>query len=471
MEHRIDRRGFLQNLAWGTAAMSLPLRLRAAENSPHKPNILFIMADDLGYGDLSCYGQRKFTTPNVDHLAAQGMRFTDCYAGSTICAPSRSVLMTGQHTGHTRVRGNMCPVGGVIGYKGTRQVRRVCLTSEDVTIGHVMHQAGYHTGIVGKWHLDAYDPHAGPMDRGFDEFSGWLINDARTGGYYPEQRVINRDLVDIPENADGKQQRYTTDMCTDEAIAFLKKHQQQPFFLYLSYNNPHSPFLVPDLGPFKDKDWPEPCKIYAAMVYRLDQNIGRLTASLRELGLEQNTLVLFCSDNGPRSEPTAVQTEVSEFFDSNGPLRGYKRDMYEGGIRVPMIACWPGRVPAGTTRDVPWYFADVMATAADLGGGHVPDRTDGVSVAPVLTGQRQTLPDRFLYWEYFESGFQQTVRWGKWKALILKRGQPMELYNLSRDIGEQNNCAADHPDVVASIKTYLKTARTESENWPLSQVR
>ena len=452
----------------GTAALVLMMVLSVMGFAADRPNVLFILADDLGYGDLGSFGQQKIATPNIDQLSTEGMRFTDFYAGSTICAPSRSVLMTGQHTGHTRVRGNMCTVGGSIGYKGTRQVRRMSLTDEDITLGHVMRQAGYRTGLVGKWHLDAYDPNAGPTDRGFDEFRGWLINEPRTGGYYPEQRVVNRDLVDIPENANGKQGIYTTDLCTDEAIAFIQKNKTTPFFLYLAYNNPHSPLEVPDLGPYKDKDWPEHCKIYAAMVHRLDQNIKRLMQSLQETGLDEKTLVFFCSDNGPRSEPTQIQTEVSDFFDSNGPLRGYKRDLYEGGIRVPMIARWPGKIKPGTTSEVPWYFADVMATVADAGNAKVPANTDSISVMDVLTGRENQLPDRFLYWEYFESGVQQAVRWGKWKALKLKRGQPMELYDLSADLGEQNNVAAENPQVVQQIEDYLKTARTESINWPLS---
>lgn len=467
--HILDRRLFLQQVACGAAAMALPVDLKQSSQEENRPNVIFVLADDLGYGDPGCFGQKRIATPNIDKLAQEGMRFTNFYAGSTICAPSRSVLMTGQHTGHTRVRGNMCTAGGTIGYKGTHQVRRMCLTDEDVTIGHVMQRAGYHTGIVGKWHLGAYDPKAGPLDRGFDEFSGWLINEATTGGYYPQQRVVNRNLVDIPENANGKQQRYTTDLCTDEAIAFLQKNKKAPFFLYLAYNNPHSPLVVPDLGPYKNKDWPEHCKVYAAMIHRLDQNIKRLMQSLKDAGLDKNTLVLFCSDNGPRSEPTRIQTEVSDFFDSNGPLRGYKRDLYEGGLRVPMIARWPDKIQSGSTSDVPWYFADVMATAADAGNAKTADNTDGVSILPVLTGRKKDLPQRFLYWEYFESGFQQAIRWGKWKALRLKRGKHLELYDLSVDIGEQNNVASKHPEIIQQIEAYLKTARTESLNWPLSE--
>jgi arylsulfatase A-like enzyme len=468
MNNKVSRRRFLQQAAMGTAFGIMSSCMQFKRKSD-KPNIIFIMADDMGYGDLGCYGQKMIKTSNIDRLASEGMRFTDCYAGSPICAPSRSVLLTGQHTGHTRVRGNMCEVGGTLGYKGTRQVRRMSLTDKDVTVGHVMQQADYHTGVVGKWHVGAYDPKAGPLDRGFDEFSGWLINEADTGGYYPTRRVVNRSVVDVPAGSDGKRP-YSTDICTDDAIAFITKNggRDKPFFLYLAYNNPHSPLLVPDLGPYADKDWPEHYKIYAAMIHRLDQNIARLMQSLKEQGLDEKTVVFFCSDNGPRSEPRDFQTEVAEFFDSNGPLRGYKRDLYDGGIRIPMIVRAPGRVPAGTTRDVPWYFADVMATAAELGGGQDPQNIDGTSLAPVLLGNQNDVGQRFLYWEYFEKGFQQAVRWGKWKALRLKKDAPLELYNLSKDIGEQHNIANQHPEVIRQIEAYLKTARTESENWPVS---
>jgi arylsulfatase A-like enzyme len=469
--YALNRRAFLKRMAWTTAAVALPTHVCKATERQTRPNIIFVMADDMGYGDPGCYGQKRIATPNIDRLAQEGICFTDCYAGAPICAPSRSVLMTGQHTGHTRVRGNMCPVGGSVGYKGSTKVRRMSLTPEDKTVGHVLREVGYHTGLVGKWHLGAYDPTAGPLDRGFDEFTGWLINEAQTGGYYPKQRVVNRKVVDVPARPDGSRP-YSTDMCTDEAIEFIKKNGtgETSFFLYLAYNNPHSPLEVPDLGPYKDKDWPEHCKTYAAMIHRLDVNLGRLIQSLKDMGIDEETVVFFCSDNGPRSEPQAIQTEVAEFFDCNGPLRGYKRDLYDGGIRVPMIVRAPGRIRPGVTSDVPWYFADVMATVADLAGTHAAPNTDGTSIAPVLLGKQDDVGRRFLYWEYFESGFQQAVRWGQWKALRLKRDEPLELYDLSKDIGEQNNVAAQHPDVIREIETYLKTARTESENWPLSAV-
>ncbi len=470
MSHYISRRNFLRKIAAGTAVVSLPIQLRASQSDDNRPNIIFILLDDMGYGDLGCYGQKKIQTLNIDKIAGQGLRFTNCYSGSTICAPSRSVLMTGQHTGHTRIRGNMCTVGGTIGYKGKRKVRRMCLTEEDQTIGHVLQKAGYRTALVGKWHLGAYNPDAGPLNRGFDEFYGWLVRTGSTGGYYPSQRYRNRELYDITANRNRQQNRYSTDLCTDEAIEFLKNNKNRRFFLYLSYNNPHSPLEISDLGPYADKDWPDHIKTYAAMVHKLDRNMGKLMQMLKELKIDDKTIVFFCSDNGPRSEPTKIQTEVADFFDCNGPLRGYKRDLYEGGIRVPMIVRWPGKVFAGKTSDVPWYFADVLPTAADLAKAELPKNIDGKSIVPVLLGKQQDIGDRFLYWEYFESGFQQAVRWKKWKAIRLKRGEPLVLFDLSKDLAEQHNVASEHPDVVAQIEEYLKTARTESLNWPLQPV-
>jgi arylsulfatase A-like enzyme len=467
MDCNINRRGFLKKMAVGAATVTFPFQAGTANVSGNKPNIIFIMADDLGYGDIGCYGQQKIRTPNIDRIATEGVRFTQCYSGSTICAPSRSVLMTGQHTGHTRVRGNMCTVGGSEGYKGRRKVRRMYLTEEDMTVGHVLQKAGYKTCIVGKWHLGAYKPDAGPLDRGFDEFYGWLIRMGTTGGYYPTQRYHNRRLYDVPGNENESRSYYETDKCTQEAIEFLKNNKNHRFFLYLAYNSPHSPLEVPDLGPYANEDWPVHLKTYAAMVYRLDQSIRKVMQTLKGLDIDERTILFFCSDNGPRSEPTQQLTEVADFFDSNGPLQGYKRDLYDGGIRIPMIVRWPGRAPAGKTSDFAWYFADFLPTAAALAGVKPTENIDGASILPVLLGQKKDLTDRFLYWEYFEKGFQQAVRWRNFKAIRLKRDEPLLLFDLSEDIGEQNNVADKHPEVVARIEQYLKSARTESANWPI----
>jgi arylsulfatase A-like enzyme len=394
-----------------------------------QPNIIFILADDAGYSDFGCYGQKKIRTPHIDRLAAEGTRFTQCYAGSTVCGPSRSVLMTGQHTGHTTVRGNGCLVGGIKG--------RMHLTEEDTTVARMLGDAGYRTGLVGKWHLDGNNPAAGPLDRGFDEFYGWLISAVpthRPNVYFPPRRFRNRELLEIPENRDNKKGVYEPDLDERDALDFITNHKDRPFFLYLASNLPHSPLDIPDTGPYRAEKWPDPEKRHAAMVGRLDATVGAVMQRLEELGLENDTIVFFSSDNGPRSGNQPVLTRVADFFDSNGPLQGYKRDMYEGGIRVPMIVRWPGHVPAGRVSDVSWYFADFMPTACALAGTPPPEAT---------------------------------VRWRQWKAIRHKPGAPLELYHLDDDLGEIRNVARDNPEVVSRIEDYLKTCRTISPNWPV----
>jgi arylsulfatase A-like enzyme len=430
-----------------------------------RPNIVLILADDLGYGDVGVYGQAKIRTPNIDRLAAEGIRFTDAYAGSTVCSPSRSVLVTGQHTGHTRIRGNVATHGGIVGPRGNTIVRRMHLTEADRTIGNVLQEAGYRTATIGKWHMDGFSPDAGPLDRGFDEFFGWLVSEPRTYAgniYFPPYRFRNRELVPVPGNQDGAQTVYEPHLSLEEAERFLRTEHDRPFFLFLSLDLPHSPYEAPDFGPYADAPWPDAMKHYAAMVHNTDHIVGRILDLLQEEVIDDETLVIFTSDNGPRSEPRPEQTAVIDFFESSGPLRGYKRDLSDGGIRVPMIARWPGRVPAGVTSDVPWYFADVLPTFADLAGAETPFGVDGVSVAPTLLGLRQHLSDRFMYWEFHEGGFSQAVRWGDWKAFRDGLRGPLELYDLARDPGETTDLAARHPGIVAALEKYLATARTES---------
>lgn len=445
------------------------LFISSAAAEPAKPNIVFILADDLGYGDLPLYGQEKVDTPHIDTLAAEGMRFTDFYAGATICSPSRSVLMTGLHTGHTRIRGNMAPQSGIVGYKGEREVRRANLLESDTTIGHVLGDASYRTAVIGKWHLDGFNPEAGPLDRGFHEFYGWMVSEPGTyaSTYFPPKRFSNRKLLSIPANQDGAEGYYHPDMCLDEAKAFIEKNRTQPFYLHIGLNLPHSPYRTNDFGPYAEKDWPEAFKHYAAMIHWTDQFVGALLQHLKQTGLDDNTIVFFTSDNGPRSEPRELQTATVDFFDSNGPLRGYKRDLSEGGIRVPLIVRWPGKIEAGSASQVPGYFADVMPTLAELAGTSPSANTDGLSLVPTFLGEETQAHDRFLYWEDFEGPFEQAVRWKNWKAII-PENRPFELYDLSKDIHEDHNLAGSRPEIVAAIRAYLKTARTESENWPLS---
>jgi arylsulfatase A-like enzyme len=422
-----------------------------------KPNIIFIMADDLGYADLGCYGQTQIQTPNLDQLAAEGIRFTQCYAGSPVCAPSRSVLMTGQHTGHTTVRGNFGK-GGVKGLGGG--AGRVPLQAEDVTVAEVLKSAGYVTGMMGKWGLGEPGTSGEPNAQGFDEWFGYL-NQRRAHDYYPSYLWHNRDKYPLPGNTGGKTEQYSHDLMTEFALRFLDTHAggEKPFFLYLPYTVPHDKFQIPSTAPYSDRKWSQREKVYAAMITRLDQDIGKLRERLNAKRAADNTLLFFCSDNG-------AANRYQGRFDSSGPLTGRKRDMTEGGIRTPMIAHWPGNVPAGATSDAIWYFADVLPTLAEIAGANVPAGIDGVSVLPSLLGKSQPgLADRLLYWEFYEGGFKQAARRGKWKV-IRPSGKPIQLYDLEADVSEKNNLAKQHPERVAEFAAALEQARTPSRSWP-----
>jgi len=457
----MKRRDFLKSVGLGAATLVLPKNISTARQTSlkvpkDKPNIIFIMADDLGYADLGCYGQKEIKTPNIDQVAAEGMRFTDCYAGSTVCAPSRSVLMTGQHTGHTRVRANFGKVGGV----GTQ--KRVPLESEDITVAEVLKQAGYATVITGKWGLGEPDSSGVPNRQGFDEWFGYL-NQRNAHSYFPPYLWGNEEKVILEGNKGGKRRQYTHDMFTDFALDFIRGHKDKPFFLYLAWCIPHGRYEIPRIEHYGDRqDWSAQEITFAAMVTHMDRDVGRIMALLRKLDIDGKTVVFFCSDNG-------AANRWDGRFDSCGPLRGQKGNLYEGGIRVPMVARWPGKVPAGTVSDAAWYFADFLPTAAELAGARPPSSSDGVSVLRTLLGKKQNLSDRFLYWEFPKGRLQQAVRWGNWKALCPAQGQKLELYNLAKDVSEKQNVAALHSEVIAEIEAYLKTARTESPNWPTGE--
>ncbi|MHC4595323.1 MAG: arylsulfatase [Planctomycetota bacterium] len=439
------------------------------------PNIIFILADDLGYGDLGCYGQEQIATPNIDRMAAEGMRFTDHYAGSTVCAPSRCALMVGQHTGHCLVRGN----------------GRVPLRPSDFTVAEMLKEAGYATGIIGKWGLGEPETTGIPNKQGFDYWFGYL-NQRHAHNYYPEYLWRNEEKVELanevnhviggqdrtPGGVATKRVEYSHDLFAEEALNFVEKHKDRPFFLYLALTIPHANnearyvnqhgMEVPDYGIYTNKDWPEPQKGHAAMITRMDSDIGRLMATLKALGLDDNTLVMFSSDNGPHKEGQADPA----FFKSSGSLRGYKRALYEGGIRVPMIARWPGRIMAGSVSDHISAFWDFLPTCAELIDVRPPEDIDGISMAPILLGRlgRQKKHE-FLYWEFHEQGKKQAVRAGDWKGVRLNVARdpdgPIELYNLRDDIGETRNVAGRHPEIVAKIEEYMMSARTPSEHWPL----
>ena len=420
------------------------------------PNIIFILCDDIGYGDLGCYGQKVIPTPRLDQLASESMRFTQCYTGSSICAPSRSVLMTGLHSGHTRVRDNMGIVGGV------GDQRRVPLEPEDFTVAEMLKEAGYTTGITGKWGLGEPDTTGIPTRKGFDEWFGYL-NQRNAHSYYPPFLWHNEEKVVLKGNLDGEENDYSHDMIFDFACDFIRNNSDGPFFLYLPWTLPHGRYEIPDASAWDDKPWTDDEKVYAAMITKIDTQVGQIADLLRELKIKDNTLLFFGSDHGAarRWEP----------FGSCGALRGQKGTMYEGGLRTPMIVHWPDRIRAGTVSDQVWYYADFMPTVADVTGTDAPENMDGVSILPTLLGESQDIGERFLYWEHFSGGFKQAVRWKNWKAVRNPSprllDEPLELYDLDRDIGEENDVAADHPDVIAEIENFMKDARTDSYNWPI----
>jgi arylsulfatase A-like enzyme len=449
------------------------------------PNIVFIMADDLGYGDLGCYGQKVIQTPRLDQMAAEGMKFRQFYAGNTVCAPSRCVLMTGRHIGHAHVRGN---AGGDMSVQSLRD--------DDVTVAEVLKSGGYTTALCGKWGLgdDLPGARAGlPNRQGFDFFFGYL-NQVHAHNYYPrflwrnEERVPLRNVVEDSGSGYGgfkggyATQRidYSHDLIMEQALDFLRSaHDRQPFFLYLALTIPHANNEgtrgtgngqeVPDFGKYADKDWPDQDKGQAAMITRMDADVGRLLDLLAELKIAGETFVMFTSDNGPHDEGG----HDTERFRPAGPLRGMKRDLYEGGIRVPFIAWQPGTVPAGTISDHIGYFGDLMATAADVACVEPPDDVDSISFLPEITGHHDQQRDHdYLYWEFYERGSAQAVVAGNWKAVR----KPMitgeiELYDLSTDLGEAINVAADHPDLVQLMAARMAEAHTDHPNWqPRGQV-
>jgi arylsulfatase A len=436
---------------------------------PGRPNLLLIQADDLGYGDLSAYGQAKFATPALDRLAREGIRFTNYYAGSTVCAPSRAALMTGLHTGHGWIRGN----------------GDIPLRPEDATVATLLRDAGYRTAVIGKWGLGGPGTTGQPDRKGF-EYSFGFLDHRHAHRQYTDHLYRNAQRVAVDLQRD-----YVNDLFTREAESFIGAADARPFFLYLNYTVPHAELRVPDdsQAPLKGKfeetpfvnakadavasgatidgaslgyrSQPAPHAAFVAMIQRMDRDIGRLTDLINQRKLDRNTLILFISDNGPHREGGGDP----DFFKSSGGLRGIKRDLYEGGIRVPMIARWTGTIPAARVSYHEWAHWDVLPTLTDLARAKTPNGLDGMSMARALRGEQQPTHD-FFYWEFHERGFQQAVRMGIWKAVRLKPGAPLELYDLPNDPIESHDVSGDNPDVVAKIEKYLATARTPSARWP-----
>ena len=421
-----------------------------------QPNILLILADDLGYGDLGCYGQSRIKTPNIDRLAAEGTRYTQAYAGSTVCAPSRAVLMTGFHTGHNRIRGN----------------DQRPLLSTDVTVARLLDKAGYQTALFGKWSLGLPGSSGIPTRQGFQEWLGYLDQTA-AHNYYPTQLYRNDQVMDLPQNEGGRHGLYVQDLIDRVTTNYLRTAKYRPFFLCLAYTLPHANnelgratgngMETPSDAPYSKEPWPQPEKNKAAMITRIDSDVGMVLAALKAHRMTSNTVVIFTSDNGPHSEGGVK----ASFHQSSGPLRGIKRDLYEGGIRVPLIAWWPGRIPAGRVSQELFPAWDFLPTALDLAGLPIPAGLDGISMKRDLLGLAQTNRHETLYWEFHEGWSRQAIRMGNWKGVRNGVGEGMELYDLATDLGETNNLASAHPEILARLEERLAHARNADPEWPL----
>lgn len=475
------RREFLKHISYAFAGSGM-LSMTGCTGIPtygHKntqPNIVFVLADDLGYGDLGCFGQSKIRTPNLDRMAAEGMRLTNHYAGATVCAPSRCSLLTGKHTGHCTVRGNV----------------DVLIDKNEETIPKVLKRAGYRTACIGKWGVGHPPAPSDPHTNGFDYFFGYLSM-WHAHNFYPEflwrngQQVKLRNVVTKPDTfykegqcelvgLANRKVDYAPDLFIEDALDFINQ-SASPFFLFFTTTIPHAnneaPALgehgmeVQDYGIYKNEDWPDVEKGKGAMITRLDQDMGLILDALRKRGISENTLVIFTDDNGPHKEGGVDP----EFFNSSGPLRGIKRDLYEGGIRVPTIAWWPGTIKAGTVNDHISAFWDYLPTFAELTGKNIPKDIDGISMLPTLLGETSKQKQHeYLYWEFHEGGSKQAVRVGKWKAVRLLPISQTELYDLSVDIGETRNLARQHPDMVQKAEHLFVTAREDEETWPLQML-
>ena len=475
------RRDFLKAAGLGAAAFAARRSTQTitAASSRRKPNVVFILADDLGYAEVGCYGQKKIRTPNIDTLAAEGMRLTQAYSGNPVCAPSRCTLMTGLHTGHAQVRGNK-QVGGKEGWVlGSTIGGQWPLAEGTFTVAKMFQQAGYATGAFGKWGLGRVGTTGDPQKQGFDHFFGYICQ-RQAHTFYPNHLWKDGQIVWIEENKDGREQVYSHDLIADEALKFVRAHRHHPFFLYVPFTIPHVALQVPadSLAEYKGL-WPDPPydgkkgyiphahprACYAGMVTRMDKDVGRIMALLRELDLDDNTLVIFSSDNGP----TYAGGADSAFFESAGPLRGLKGSVYEGGIRVPFVARWPGRIKAGSESDHVTAFWDFLPTCAELLGNEPLPGIDGLSMLPTLLGQaHRQKQHKHLYWEL---GGRQGVRMGDWKAVRLKPNQKTQLFNLKTDIGETTDVADRHPEIVAKMEAILTNGRTASDVFPLVKPR
>lgn len=439
-----------------------------------KPNIIFILADDLGIGDIGVYGQKQIQTPNIDTMAREGLTFTDFYAGSTVCAPSRCSLMTGQHTGHTIIRQNSGEM--------------VSLRKSDVTIPKILKEAGYYNACIGKWGMGLLGSEGEPLKQGLDSFYGY-VDQSHAHNFYPEFLIRDNKVEKLrnvvpnasPRGAGVATVRidYTHTLFAEEAIKFISEKRENPFFLYLAFTLPHANNEmtketgegneIPSDEPYTKMPWPQTEKNKAAMITLLDKDIGRLFSRLKELGIDNNTLVFFSSDNGPHDEGG----NDPAFFASSGIHKGIKRDLYDGGIRVPMIARWPQKIAANTVSSEILALWDVLPTLADINGIPAPKECDGISFLPTLLGQKQENKHQFIYWEFNGSGSKQALRMGKWKAvrngLSKNENAPIELYDITKDPHEDTNLASSFPEVIEAVRKAFELAHVKSEHFPLGE--
>jgi arylsulfatase A len=426
-----------------------------------KPNIIFILSDDIAQGDLGCYGQKLIQTPNLDRMAAEGTRYMQAYCGTSVCAPSRSSLMTGLHMGHCPIRANreIQPEGQMPLPEGT------------FTVARLLKSQGYSTACIGKWGMGMFDTSGSPFRMGFDHFFGYNCQ-RHAHSYFPRYLYRGDQRFELPGNTGaGKGETYAQNLIADETLQWVRANRDRPFFLFYAITLPHGRYEIDDQGIYQDRDWTEQQKNYAAMITRLDSDIGRLLDLLKELEIDENTLVIFSGDNGSSFSP---QSEIGRLFDQTmgGRLRGFKRGMYEGALRQAAIARWPGQVPAGRVTEEPWAFWDFLPTVAELTGATLPDgvTTDGLSLVSFLQGG--PAPKReYFYWELHEGRPIQAIRFGDWKAVRNGPAAPLELYDLKNDVGETTDLAAQQPDVVARAEELLKAARVEDPNWPFEDRR
>lgn len=440
---------------------SFAVQSQAKEPKDTRPNIVFILADDMGYGDLSCYGNKIIKTPNIDKLAENGMRFTQAYAGSAVSSPSRCSLLTGKHTGHATIRDNFAKQGGITGLKNGNTIRRANILPEDTTIATILSASGYKTCLVNKWHLDGFNPKATPLNRGFDEFYGWLVNNDASNlpYYYPALRYFNRELKEVPENKNNARGIHDSDLSVNQSIDFIERNKKNPFFLYLAFDVPHEPYVINDLGVYKSMNLTETAKLYASLITHTDNAIGRLINYLEKNNLRENTIIIFTSDNGGAT--MAPHNELN----CNAGLKGRKAQLYEGGIKEPFIFNFPKKIKRGQIKNNLIYFPDVMPTLAEYAHAKLPQNIDGISIKPLLEGKKQNTDNRILYWEF--PGTQVAVRKAKWKAVSVKKGAELELYNISKDPLEQYNLAQKYPEILNELKSEIKKQHTPSAYWPI----